>query len=372
MLRSTRLFAPLLALLIALFLVPAAADAGSKGTPAKPFFIDSDVGVDDAVAIAWLIDQPNIRIVGFSTVSGNTSTENAARNLLTLFGAIGRSFPVTVGAAAPLEFPATRTGALVHGPDGFWFNQAPVDISSLPTNAPAALAAAARANPGLTIIALGPLTNIAQAIQQYPADMAGVRLVALGGARHGGNSTPVSEFNIYADPHALAIVLASDIEVELVTLDAFNQVKVDVKRFPARLKSHGGAVGQLLARTLEGYFGVQEAGGPVKEVALPDVAAVIYALHPNYGTAQSALVNVISATDLTRGQTVIATELADRITAIASEAELSALAEQAFLPGFDFNAALAEILARQPDNASVILDVEEKQMVRLLEKSLTH
>lgn len=371
MLRRPHLLSALLVLMAALLLAPGSAGAGRNGQPATAVFVDTDTGVDDAVAIAWLMNQPGARIVGFTTVAGNTGTQNAARNLLTLFGAAGRSYPVTVGAAAPLELPATRTGALAHGPDGLWFNQAPVDISALPTDGPAALAAAARANPGLTIIALGPLTNLALAAQQYPADMAGVRLVALGGAQRGGNSTPVSEFNAFADPHALAAVLDSGISVELVTLDAFDQLAVDVTKFPARLSSRGGPTGQLLGRALTAYFAIQQVAGPVSEASIPDVAAAIYALHPQYGTPQPALVEVITAGDVTRGQTVIGTDLASRIPMIADDAELSALADQAFTPGFDLNTAIGGILARQPDNASVVLDIDERTMARLLERSLT-
>jgi inosine-uridine nucleoside N-ribohydrolase len=360
----------LIAFAIVLLLAPGSAGAGRNGQPAVAVFVDTDIGVDDAVAVAWLMEQPSARIVGFTTVAGNTSNQNAARNLLTLFGAAGRSYPVTVGAAAPLELPATRTGALIHGPDGLWFNQAPADISALPSDAPAALAAAARANPGLTIVALGPLTNIAQAVQQYPADMAGVHLVALGGAQRGGNATPVSEFNIFADPHALAVVLSGGMRVELVTLDAFDQLAVDVTRFPARLASRGGAMGQLLSRSLSGYFAVQQSAGATDEANLPDVAAVVYALFPQYGTGQSALVKVITANDVTRGQTIIASDLATRVPSIADDAELSNLADQAFTPGFDLNAALGAILARQPDNATVVLDIDERIMERLLERML--
>ncbi|NJN15313.1 MAG: nucleoside hydrolase [Oscillochloris sp.] len=348
---------------------PAAARTSSA--PAV-FFVDTDIGVDDAVAIAWLMEQPRAEILGFTTVAGNTSNEHAARNLLTLFAAAERQYPVTIGASAPLELPATRTGALIHGPDGLWFNQNPtIDIGGLPGDAPAALAAAAAANPDLTIIALGPLTNIALAVQQYPAEMAGVRLVALGGARHGGNSTPVAEFNIYADPHALEVVLAGGMQLELVTLDAFDQVQVDVEKFPARLAQRGGAVGQLLAPALSGYFAVQQAAGPVKAAAIPDVAAVFYALYPQYGEARSALIDVVTVDDVTRGQTIIGLDIADRVPMIADDAELSALADQAFLPGFDLNAALFAILVREPDNAQVILDVHERTIVRQLERALT-
>ncbi|HMQ31205.1 MAG TPA: nucleoside hydrolase [Chloroflexaceae bacterium] len=352
------------------FAALAAPTEASRQPPAGPLFVDTDIGVDDAIAIAWLLDQPRAELVGFTTVFGNTSVENATRNLLTLLGAAGEQYPVTVGAADPLALPRTRTGALVHGPDGLWFAQQPADISALPNDAPAAMAAAARANPGLTIVALGPLTNVARAVERFPADMAGVRLVALGGAQRGGNRTPVAEFNIFADPHALAVVLAGDMRVELLTLDAFTQVTVDPQRFIRLLNRRGDAVGGLLAHAFGLYVQAQQLNNSSGRNPIPDAAAVVYALHPELGSAQSALVKVIADDGLARGQTLIATDLSSRMPLIAGDAELSSLADQAFTPGFDLNAALGAILMREPDNAQAVLDVQEGAMVRLVERGL--
>ncbi len=356
----------LLALVLSLGFTPLEAAPPNSTTS---IFVDTDIGVDDAVAIAWLLKERSANIVGFSTVYGNSTAENATRNLLTLLATAQVQKPITIGANTPLVFPRFRTGALVHGPDGFWFAQQPFDISQLPTNAPAAIAAAARANPGLTILALGPLTNIAKAVQQYPADLAGVRLVALGGGTR-GNITPVAEYNIYSDPHALEVVLASQMRIELVTVDAFQQVTVDEERFIRRLAQRGGTVGQLLAAILPPYFDIltpNERG----EIAIADAAAAIYAVRPDLGTPTSALVRTITDSSYARGQTVIATTFNQRISLIADPEEISQIADQAFTPGFDLNAALLAILARQPDNAQVVLDVNGPAISRQLERVLT-
>jgi inosine-uridine nucleoside N-ribohydrolase len=355
----------LLALLLTLVAVPAQA---GRNTPPTPVLVDTDIGVDDALAISWLLRQPNANVVGFSTVFGNTTVENATRNLLTLLEVGATPRPVAMGAAEPLELPRTRTGAFIHGPDGFWFAQRPQDLSAVPTDAPAAIAAAARANPGLTIIALGPLTNIAQAVQQYPADMAGVRLVALGGGKR-GNSTALAEFNIYADPHALATVLASDMQIELVTLDAFEQLAFDVERFPARLDSRRNPVGQLLAPAVGAYFQASNMDGDDK-AAIPDAAAVVYALNGDLGTPTSALVRVATEEGDTRGLTIIGDSLGSRMPMLATDEELSAISDRLLEPGFDLNAAIGAILAREPDNATVVLDIDEKRIERLFERSL--
>src|SRR5258705_13318709 len=90
------------------------ADAALHRAPVK-VFIDTDIGVDDATAIAWLLQEQSTNVVGFTTVMGNTTVENATQNLLTLLDAARRRVPVTMGAAAPLTFPRSHVGALSHG-----------------------------------------------------------------------------------------------------------------------------------------------------------------------------------------------------------------------------------------------------------------
>jgi inosine-uridine nucleoside N-ribohydrolase len=346
------------------------ADAAFRA-PTVKIFVDTDIGVDDAAAIAWLLRAPSANVVGFTTVAGNTTVENATQNLLTLLDVAGRQIPVTMGAAVPSVYPRSHVGMFVHGPSGLWFSQVPHDLSNISHNAPAAIAAAARANPGMTLIALGPLTNVAEAARQFPSDMASAHIIVLAGSRGPGNRTPVAEFNAFGDPQALDIVLESQLDVTLVTLDAFNQVEVDSTKFPQELTKKGDALGQFLASALTPYFlaSTQGAGGPA---AIPDAAAVIYALRPELGTATSALVDVATDAGLTRGQTVIATDANSKIAMIADDAELSALADRAFSdPNFDINAALGQILMRRPDNAKVVLTVDGKEMARTLERGLT-
>ncbi|MEN9938905.1 MAG: hypothetical protein RLZZ387_5484 [Chloroflexota bacterium] len=364
-------FILLLAVLLTSFWIAAPAAYAKETRTTVPVFVDTDIGVDDAVAIAYLLRSRDAQVLGFTTVSGNTSADNATRNLLTLLAAAQVQLPVTVGAPAPLQVPASRTGAFVHGPSGLWFSQGQYDVSGLPHDAPAAIATAARANPGMTLIALGPLTNIAQAALRFPQEMRGVKVVALAGSRGPGNSTPVAEFNAFYDPHALDIALESGLNVTLVTLDAFDEVTFDSQAFPQQLAAEGGALGQFLAAPLGAYMAAQTqgAGGMA---AIPDVAAAVYALRPSLGTPQSALVDVSADQALTRGQTVIGLTMQQRVTMIASDEQMSALADQLFtVPGFDFSMALYQILMQRPDNAQVVLEVKGRAMARLAEQALT-
>jgi inosine-uridine nucleoside N-ribohydrolase len=361
----------LLALILGSLLAGAFSADAALRRPTVKVFVDADIGVDDATAIAWLIKERSVNLVGVTTVAGNTTVENATQNILTLLDVAQRNVPVTMGAAQPLVYPHSHIGAFTHGPSGLWFSQTQHDLSAIPRDAPAAIAAAARANPGMTLIALGPLTNVAQAAQRFPADMAGVRIIALGGSRGPGNRSPVAEFSAFGDPQAFDIVLESELNVTMIPLDAFSQVKVDSEKFVRKLTRDGGAMGQFLASVLTPYFQAetQGAGG---EATVPDAAAAIYAVLPELGTATSSLVDVATDAGLTRGQTVMAIDTNSKIFMIADDAELSALVDRVFSePGFDINAALGAILARRPDNAQVVLDVKGPTMARELERGLT-
>jgi inosine-uridine nucleoside N-ribohydrolase len=302
-------------------------------------------------------------------VFGNSSVQDTTRNLLTLLHAAGVDHPVSMGATAPLVYPRTSSGALVHGPDGLWGAQQAHELEQLRQDAPAAIAEAARAHPGLTLIALGPLTNIARAVQAYPEALANVRLVALGGAKAGGNATPVAEFNIFADPHALEIVLNSAVQLEIVTLDAFQQVVIDPATLGPQLAQEAGPVGALLAQSLMGYGAAQTqgAGGPI---AIPDAAAVIYALYPDLGVAEPAAVRVVLDGEYTRGQTIVAASFAHRVSLGLGASGVARLGEDAFAAGFDLSTIIHGALERAAVNAQVVLSLDAAAVIDRFEAGL--
>jgi inosine-uridine nucleoside N-ribohydrolase len=332
-----------------------------------PVFVDTDTGCDDAIALAWLLRRPDVRVVGATTVFGNSSVQNTTTNLLTLLSALDSELPVTMGASAPLVYPRTGAGVLTHGHDGLCGAQARIDLDGVFQGAPGAIAAAARANPALTLIALGPLTNIARAVQAYPENLAGVRLVALAGAQRAGTITPAAEFNTFADPHALQIVLDSQLRVELVTRDAFQHLLLDLG-IARRLRYECGRPGELLARIVEGYGLAASRYGSA--VSVPDAAAVIYALRPDLGRAVGATVRVVLEGELTRGQTIIAMSERHQAALALGTSGVERLASSAATPGFDFQAALREASSRAPRNAQVVLQIDAEAMSELLEDGL--
>ena len=376
------------ALIVSSF-APAVAVAAPQQTRV-PIIVDADIGVDDAAAIAFLLSSSKANVLGITTVAGNTSVENAAANALLLLQTAQRTnIPVVVGAGAPLAVPASHQGLFVHGPDGLWglsYQFPPQDLSGLSHDAPTFLCTNAQA--GVTLLALGPLTNIAQAVQQCPGEMQLYKIVWLGGAKsvEGEGNTAVSVFNPWFDPEATQVVLSAGLQLTMVTTDAARDVAVDPAVFDM-LARRGNALGQFVAGPLQMYAAIvtQAAGsapalavndvrsarlksalarvrnhfnGP--KVALFDPTAAVIVLYPEFVTDQQSGLVVIdpAANFTTRGQTVVALSMQEKLSTIADDAELSALADQAMMdPNFDLYAALGAILYRQPDNAQVVMKV---------------
>ncbi len=342
-----------------------------ESTPRLKLLVDTDPGVDDAVALAWLARQPQHQLLGVVTVAGNTSLANTTNNALTILEKLGRQdVPVVMGADAPLVQPLSKTAYFIHGPDGLWFLglQNPHDLSGLNTDAPGFYCREVHANPGLTLLTLGPLTNVARAVQQCPDTMRLVgRLVILGGARFGGNKTPVTEFNFWQDPEAAAIVLDAGLPATVVLLDAFTDPSVSQKELD-KLFAKGAPAIQFLAPAIQQYANVQIANGG--QASIPDAVAAALAVGAAVGEQRPAFVQIVLAPGLSRGQSVLGLAANDKIAMVASDAELSALAERAFAyppdPAFDLQLELGAIFMRAADNAQVVISAPEDLLSKVV------
>ena len=196
----------------------------------RPVLIDCDPGTDDALAIFAALNSPDLEVVGITTVGGNASLADTTRNALGLLEVCGRGdIPLWRGAARPLSGEFTFAYEF-HGAEGMGV-RFPEPLTK-PQSGPAedAIAAAAHERPGeLTLIALGPLTNVARALGNWP-ELAGevAQILVMGGAlRVPGNVTGHAEFNIYNDPEAAAAVCASGAPVSLVGLDVTTAVSIE-------------------------------------------------------------------------------------------------------------------------------------------------
>lgn len=217
--------------------------------------IDADTGTDDAIALVMAVNSPELQIDSITTVAGNARLADTTRNSLRLLSYLGRrDIPVSEGADRPLKVES-RFSYHYHGPGGLTTRLPATNIIPIEARAPEHLhTAAEQAGGELEIIALGPLTNVAQAISRGPNQMSRVkRIYVMGGAVEvPGNVTPTAEFNIYADPHAASIVFDSGIPITLVGLDVGDAVGFDRNGTDWRSGTSKGEV--VSARIMQGWF----------------------------------------------------------------------------------------------------------------------
>jgi purine nucleosidase len=247
--------------------------------------IDTDPGIDDALALLLAWGSPELRLAAITTVAGNVPVEDATRNLLRLMAMRGipPSTPVAEGAASPLG-RGLVTAKGYHGDDGLgdlpdW---PPAARSLAPGTAAELIVETARRAPEpLTLIALGPLTNVALALERGTAALRRVaRVVVMGGAVDvPGNVTPTAEFNIHVDPDAAARVVAASLPLDLVPLDATRQAIVSQAELERALQRRPGPLAARIAAFTRRGFGPW-AGPGTSVMVLHDPLAVAVALDP--------------------------------------------------------------------------------------------
>jgi len=195
--------------------------------PPKRIIIDTDPGIDDALAILLALASPEVQLEGLTVVHGNCSAGQGTRNALSVLelAKVGK-IPVAKGCDLPLVQPSLLAPE-THGNTGLGYAQLP-DPASRPIvqHGSDFLIEKIMSSPGeITLVAIGPLTNVALAIRKEPRIVQAVReLIIMGGAiRHEGNVTPLAEFNTYVDPHAAHIVYHSGMPITLTPLDVTYQ-----------------------------------------------------------------------------------------------------------------------------------------------------
>ena len=252
--------------------------------------IDTDPGVDDAIAILLALAAPQVEVAGLTTVGGNVPRARATRNALALLQAAGRAdIPVAAGAARPRSGRYTPSVAF-HGPGGL---SARLPDSSRPAVSESAVDFLAReissGNGEVSVVALGPLTNLSRLQDSHPGILEEARrIVVMGGAvETPGNVTPRAEFNFHSDPLAAAQVLASGLTIELADLAACRQV--GISREEAAGIHSGSAIGNLALRILTGWF----ARDPGRQrFEFYDPLAVALALDPAVATRRMLTLGV--------------------------------------------------------------------------------
>jgi inosine-uridine nucleoside N-ribohydrolase len=255
----------------------------------KKVWIDTDPGIDDTYAIAMLLADPQIEIIGVSTVFGNVTVEKTTHNAKLLLEAAGKQhLPLARGASFPLYVPLD-TSPFVHGANGLGDMPLPdAHMQESALCAPQAIIDAILENPHeVTLLPIGPLTNIAMAVLLEPSIVDLVKeVVIMGGAVHcPGNITPAAEANFFHDPHAAQIVLSAGWKVVLAGLDVCSRGLI-----PQQLLEKIGCGKSPLAPYMKGslpffqkfleLFELKDA------VTLPDTLASAYLLKPEMFTLE--------------------------------------------------------------------------------------
>lgn len=244
--------------------------------------IDTDPGIDDAMAILFAARHPEIELIGLTTVFGNVAVGTATRNALALVEHCGLEIPVAQGAAQPMVLPPFEPPAHIHGAEGFGHRPAPSPrLAPVAEDAVQFMLRLAREMPGeITLCPVGPITNVARAIRLDPAFARNIgRIVLMGGALDApGNISPYAEANAYHDPDAMDIVLRSGADVTMIGLDVTMRAQMDRADFAALAKAaprDGGLLEEMAGLYLDFYASLGQPG-----CALHDPMAVIACVRP--------------------------------------------------------------------------------------------
>lgn len=267
----------------------------------RKIIIDGDPGVDDAFAIALAAFEESLEILALHTVAGNVSVEHTTRNARGLAQMLDLDVPIAKGADEPLIFEPIFAEE-VHGENGF----GDVELAKLaPMSSLSALESYVKilsaTEEKVTIVAIGPLTNVAVLLKAYPHlkdKIAGISL--MGGGLKGGNTTSAGEFNFYYDPHAAHIVLSSGLPIVMASLDATEKSKFR-QEDAERLKKAGGSVGELLHDMSQEPLSFNQEVNQSDYMSLHDAMAVLYLVDPALFTTKEAIVRVAYGSGVMRG-----------------------------------------------------------------------
>jgi purine nucleosidase len=278
-------------------------------TERRPFFIDTDTASDDAVALVMALRHPDVDVVGVGVVAGNVPLDQAVQNAMYTVELCGADVPVYAGADRPLVFPLV-TAQNVHGQDGMGDiglplgGRAPADGHAVE----ALLAAADRHAGDLTLVTLGPLTNVALAVRRDPSLAAKVaRCVVMGAvADHVGNTSPVAEFNMWVDPHAVDVVLGAGLPLEFVGWDISRKYAVVEDALAQELRALNPPLSEFCVDIQVAVTAFCATETKLAGFDLPDPIAMAYAIDPSVATTVRHLhCAVETGSPLTRGMVVM-------------------------------------------------------------------
>jgi inosine-uridine nucleoside N-ribohydrolase len=267
---------------------------------AERILLDCDPGHDDAIALLLALASPEIELLGVTTVAGNQTLEKTTANALRILEFVDRTdVPVAAGANRPL-FREPYVAKYVHGETGLDGPDLP-PARGVPIDEHAVDFLGRHAG-GTTLVAVGPLTNVALLLARYP-DVPPERIVLMGGSIGLGNVIPAAEFNIWADPEAAARVFESGLDVTMIGLDVTHEAlmtKADAERL-----RETGRVGTLVAELWAFYNRFHSQTYGFDGSPIHDAVALAHVFRPDLVETAHRHVAIECGSELTRGRTVV-------------------------------------------------------------------
>ena len=273
----------------------------------KKIILDTDPGIDDAMAIFFAMSSPELELLGLTTTFGNVSVDMVTDNALRLVEMMGLDTPVASGVAIPLVQELAPFPHFVHGKDGFGNVNLPAPKGkAIELSAAEFIVKTVLDNPNeITLVAIGPLGNLATALEIEPRIAQLVdKVVIMGGTiKEDGNVSPVSEANIYGDPHAADIVFSADWHVHMIGLDVTHQVTLTDER-QQRIRDNNSVFGEFLYKAGKFYIDFYKANRVVNGCYMHDTSAIAYTINPDLFEVVKGPVRV-AIDGIAKGQTIL-------------------------------------------------------------------
>lgn len=275
---------------------------------ATPIVLDVDTGIDDALALLFAARHPGLSMLGVTCVDGNTDVDHVVANTLSVLTIAGAGHvPVARGAERPL-LAEPRYAVAAHGMDGL--GDIGIRLSRRKPDARHAVEflrdTITHHHGKVTVVATGPLTNIALLLRTCPQVMAKIeRVVVMGGSAGNGNATAVAEFNVWHDPESAAIVLGCGLPVTMYGLDVFSGLCVSAEKATQLAQAEDPAA-KLAARLLHAQIALtNRAGEACTEAILGDYGTLATIVDPGGVRLESLPTLVLTGPGPSRGQTIV-------------------------------------------------------------------
>lgn len=268
----------------------------------RPIIIDTDPGIDDAVAIAAAVFCESLDVKLISTVSGNVSIEHTTKNAQKLVEFFGKDIPVAKGSSKPL-IKQLEDASHIHGETGMAGYEFPEPTKELheKNSIEAMREVILNSEEKITIVPIGPLTNIALLLKTYPEVKENIEeIVLMGGSSGRGNHTPAAEFNIYADPEAAKIVFAQGVKIVVCPLDVTSIATLDLETIN-KLRDMN-KVGEMFYSLFNHYRGGSVSKGGLK---MHDLTTIAYLDNPELFEKVETFVDVETAPGYTEGFMIV-------------------------------------------------------------------